>query len=166
MRSIKFSLLIILLFTVLFEANAQSKKGTLATLESVFFVGEHEQEYEKLVVNYKTLLFTVADNDMNLAFDEWTNLMKDIEAFSTKSNIDIKGVKVWINVFWSSNGNIDYIVFHPKPDSKNMDYEAVRSCFANFIKTYQSPLKYSSKFSHYGSANFPIFSRSLIGPEK
>ena len=103
---------------------------------------------------------------MEKAFDTWTILLKEIEDFSTKSNLDLKGIKVWLNVFWGKDGTIDYIVFYPKPNSKNINYELVKSMLSSFAKSYQSPLKHTSKFSHYGSAAFPIFSRSLIGTEK
>ncbi|MGB4840858.1 MAG: hypothetical protein WBP08_17765 [Saprospiraceae bacterium] len=132
----------------------------------VFYIGEDEKEYEKLVRNYNVLLFTVCENNMEKAFDNWSVLLKDIEDFSVKSNVDLKGVKFWMNVFWDKNGTIDYIVFYPKPNSKNMNYDLIKSMLASFVKSYQSPLKHATKFSHYGSAAFPIISRSVVGQEK
>ena len=144
----------------------QQKSTTDAKIASVFFIGEDEKNYEKLVEKYNTMLFAVCSNDMELAFDHWSVLLKDIEDYANKSNIDIKGVKLWLNIFWAKDGKIDHIVFYPKPNSKNMNYDSVKAMFKGFIATYQSPLKHTTGFSHYGSAAFPVFSRAILRPEK
>ncbi len=133
---------------------------------TVFYIGEDEKNYEKLVQKYNTMLFAVCNNNMELAFDYWSVLLKDIEDFSVKSNFDLKGVKLWLNVFWDKDGNIDHIVFYPKPNSRNLNYDNVKTLLTNFTKNYQSPIKYTTRFSHYGSAAFPVFSKSVVGPEK
>jgi len=145
---------------------AQQKSNTDTQIASVFYIGENEKGYEKLVQSYDKLLFTVCDNNMDQAFEYWSILLKDIEEYALKSNLDLKGVKLWLNVFWAKNGKIDYIVFYPKPNSKNLDYDTVQDILKRFVDVYQSPIKYSTKFSHYGSAAFPVFSKSIIGTEK
>ena len=145
---------------------SQQKSNTDNQIPSVFYIGENERSYEKLVQSYNKLLFTVCDNNMDQAFEYWTVLLKDIEDYSANSNIDLKGVKLWLNVFWAKDGKIDYIVFYPKPNSKNLDYDSVQDMLKRFVESYQSPIKYSSKFSHYGSAAFPVFSKSILGTEK
>jgi len=146
--------------------SAQQKNEVGDNIALVFYIGEDENNYEKLVQKYNTMLFAVCNNNMELAFDNWTVLLKDLEDFSNKSNIDLKGVKLWLNVFWDKDGTIDHMVFYPKPNSRNLNYDNVKVLLTNFAKTYQSPLKHTTRFSHYGSATFPVFSRSMIGPEK
>ncbi len=145
---------------------SQKKSNAADTKRTVFFIGEDEGDYEKMVRNYNAMLFEVCNNNMELAYDNWTMLMKDIEDYSTKNNVDLKGVKLWFNVFWDKDGTIDFIAFYPKPNSKNMNYETVKTLLTGFLAGYQSPLKHSNRFSHYGSVAFPVFSRSVIGPEK
>lgn len=163
---------IVFIFTLLafnftnVELFAQSKPSTDNQIATVFYIGENEHNYEKLVQSYNKLLFTVCDSNMDQAFEYWSVLLKDVEDFATKSNIDLKGVKLWMNVFWAKDGKIDHIVFYPKPNSKNLDYDTVQIMLKKFVESYQSPIKYSSKFSHYGSAAFPVFSKSIIGTEK
>lgn len=159
-------LVIFFIFGFIFSVIAQQMNSKSEVISKVFYIGEDEKEYEKLVRSYNILLFTVCENNMEKAFDSWSVLLKDIEDYSTKSNLDIKGVKLWLNVFWSKDGTIDYIVFYPKPNSKNINYELVKSMLSSFIKNYQSPLRHTTKFSHYGSAAFPVFSRSVSGTEK
>ena len=145
---------------------AQQKTSAESKAASVFFIGEDEKTYENLVEKYHTMLFSVCNNNMDLAFDHWSALLKDIEEYGNRSSIDLKGVKLWLNVFWAKDGKIDYIVFYPKPNSKNLNYDEVKAMLASFTTTYQSTLKSTSGFSHYGSAAFPIFSKSVVGPEK
>ena len=159
-------LTIVFILGISLNLFAQQMNTKTEVKPKVFYIGEDEKEYEKLVRSYNLLLFTVCENNMEKAYDSWSVLLKDIEDYSVKSNLDIKGVKIWLNVFWSKDGTIDYIVFYPKPNSKNINYELVKAMLTSFMKTYQSPLKYTSKFSHYGSAAFPIFSRSVTGTEK
>lgn len=163
---------LVLLFAVIVSFSfdiklfAQQKSNVDTQIASVFYIGENERDYEKLVQGYNKLLFTVCDNSMDLAFDHWSVLLKDIEDFGTESNLDLKGVKLWLNVFWAKDGKIDHIVFYPKPNSKNLDYDTVQAMLKRFVESYQLPIKYSSKFSHYGSAAFPVLSKSIIGTEK
>ncbi|MBK8625684.1 MAG: hypothetical protein IPN86_09055 [Saprospiraceae bacterium] len=142
------------------KLNAESKTA------KVFYIGDDEKSYERLVERYNTMLFTVCNNNMELAFDHWSSLLKDIEDYANISGLDLKGVKLWLNVFWAKDGTVDHIVFYPKPNSKNMNYDNVKLMLNNFTSTYQATLKSSTSFSHYGSASFPIFSKAIIGPEK
>lgn len=162
----KILIFIVVLFVSNNEIIGQSKIAETDTSDKVYFIGEDEKKYEKLVEKYKTMLFTVCDNDMNTAYDHWSDLLKDFETFAVKNNFDIKGVKLWINVFWEKDGSIDYIVFYPKPNSKNMNYDQMKSLLAKFALQYQSSVKHTTGFSHYGSAAFPIISRAIIGQEK
>lgn len=166
MRTTALFLILAFSLSVHLTLNGQQKSEANSKIAKVFFIGEDEKDYEKLVQSYNTMLFMVCDNNMDLAFDHWTNLLKDFEDFAIKSNFDLKGVKLWMNVFWDKNGLIDHIVFYPKPNSKNLNYEQVKTLLINFTKDYQSPLKHTTNFSHYGSAAFPLFSKSILTPEK
>ena len=146
--------------------HAQTTKGVQDTSTKVYYIGEDEKEYEKLVKNYNSLLFTVCENKMEKAYDRWSLPLKDIEDYASKQSYDLKGVKLWLNVFWDKDGSIDFIVFYPKPNSKNINYDQLKIILADFGKSYQYPLKYSSPFSHFGSASFPLFSKSISGTEK
>ncbi|MBK9254559.1 MAG: hypothetical protein IPM42_03620 [Saprospiraceae bacterium] len=140
--------------------------GTSTSVPTVFFIGEHEDAFEKMVKDYNTLLFTVCENSMELTYDNWALFLMDLEQYATSMNVDLKGTKYWLNVFWNKNGTIDNIAFFPKPNSKNINYEDIRVLLTGFIKNYQSPLKHKTKFSHYGSASFPVFSKASLAKEK
>ncbi|KXK38450.1 MAG: hypothetical protein J5I52_11495 [Saprospiraceae bacterium] len=159
-------LILTCLFYVTYGAISQSQSNLSPSSDKVFFIGEDEKQYEKMVEKYNTLLFAVCGNNMEKAFGQWTQLLNDIEAYASQTDVDIKGTKLWLNVFWAKDGKIDFIVFYPKPNSRNMNYDIIKNMLSGFISTYQSPLKANSGFSHYGSAAFPIFSKQYVGKEK
>ena len=123
----------------------------------VFLIGQNETSYEKLMTDYGTMLLTVSENDMKVAYSRWIDLLTQMEEFSEEQNFDLKGLKLWLNVFWNEDGSIQHIVYHPKPNSRNTRTEDISSFFETFIDTYDPKIKSSYKFSHYGSAAFPTF---------
>jgi len=164
--SIKGLFIVILFFQSLQIGNSQNNNPIQNSTNKVFFIGEEEKQYEKIIEQYNHLLFSVCNNSMEDAYDNWSLLLKDIESYSFKTNFDLRGIKIWLNVFWAKDGTIDYIVFHPKPNSKNLNYDELKVFFNNFIKQYQMPLKHSQKFAHFSSASFPTFSKTNIAREK
>lgn len=162
----RFYILLICLLANASVAFSQQKTNSDSKPPTVFFIGEDEKNYENLVEKYNIMLFSVCDNNMEVAFDHWASLLKEIEQYSEKSNLDIKGVKLWLNVFYSKDGKIEHIVFYPKPNSKNMNYDQVKAMLQGFAASYHSPLKHTTGFSHYGSAAFPILNKTMIGLEK
>ncbi len=129
-----------------------------------YYIGEEESKYENLVKAYNTMLFAVCDADMDKSYDLWISLMKDIEKYAESIHYDLKGVKLWMNVFWDENGKIDYIFFYPKPNSKNLNYDVVKDMLNAFAHQYTKlSLPYKLKYSHYGSSSFPVFSRVANG---
>ena len=123
----------------------------------VFLIGQNESSYEKLMSDYDTMLLTVSDNDMKVAYGRWIDLLTQMEAFSEEQNFDLKGLKLWLNVFWNEDGSIQHIVYHPKPNSRNTRTENITSFFESFMDQYDTKIQSNYKFSHYGSAAFPTF---------
>lgn len=128
-----------------------------ASVEKVFLIGEYQKQFDGLIENYETHLLEVCDNSMDEAYKHWTYMLHDLEIYSKENGFDIRGVKLWINVFWSVNGTIDHMVFYPKPNSKNTDYDLLKKVLVDFVNDYHFPIKNAKPFSHYGSASFPTF---------
>jgi len=124
---------------------------------SVFLIGQNETTYEKLMTDHETMLLTVCENDMNRAYGKWVDVLTQMESYSENQEFDLKGVKLWLNVFWNEDGSIQHVVYHPKPNSKNMKTEDLSNFFTAFIDVYNNDIKSVYKFSHYGSAAFPTF---------
>lgn len=127
------------------------------TLPEVFMIGQNEFLYEELVAKCSVPLLTACQDSMDLAYRKWMEMLSDMETYADKSEFDIKGIKIWLNVFWNEEGNIDHLVYFPKPNSRNMDFELLTQFFDNFVDYYQMDKISSKCFSHYGSATFPTF---------
>jgi len=122
----------------------------------VMLIGEMDAQYEQMVAECNSLLLTVSDNSMEVAFDHWTSMLADMESAAADQGIDIKGAKLWMNLFWNADGSIRNIYYYPKPTSKNMDFEELTAFLNDFASSYVFPVAYESCYSHYGSATFPI----------
>ena len=155
------SILAFLSFALCNISYAQS-----ADLPKVFMIGEYEDEYEGLVVSCSDKLLSVCDNSMEEAYNKWMAMMGDMEAYSVKSEFDLRGIKIWINVFWNKDGTVQNIVYYPKPNSRNMNFEELTSFFYSFLSDYQLDQKNEECFSFYGSASFPTFSKIVPAQEK
>lgn len=124
---------------------------------NVYLIGENDQEYSALLNNYPASLLTVSNDSIDKAYENWMYLMKDIETFAKKTNFDLNGIKIWLNVFWNKNGYIEMITYYPKPNSKNMDFGLLTKFFLNFAKNYSPRLSYKQNFNHFGSCKFPSY---------
>ena len=131
----------------------------------VSFIGENEKEDEQLMLKCSTPLLSVTNNSMDEAYDIWTNMLARMTTKADDQGLDIKGVKIWINLFWEADGSIKKIVYYPKPKSKNMDFEQLTIFFQNFAEGYNLDIDYESCFSHHGTAAFPVKPISELSPE-
>lgn len=148
-------LIVLSLFSSFFFSQLQAQTQQLP---AVFLLGEHEASYEVASQTYSRTLLEVCDNDMKKAFDQWIEMMKELESFAGKIKYDIKGVKVWMHVFWNEQGKVDHIGYFLRPDSRNIKTDELSAFFKAFMKQYESfPLQPGQKFSHYTGATFPTF---------
>lgn len=138
-----------------FSSENMMKPDTI--LPKAFLLGDHERQFEKLTMDYETLLLTAANNDMDAAFSKWIRMISEMENYSESIGYDLKGIKMWMNIFWEPDGTIAHIAFFLKPNSRNVDVEELKAFFSSFARHYTFPLSCDSKYSHYGSASFPTF---------
>ena len=128
----------------------------------VSFIGENEKEYEQMMSECSSSLLYIADNNMEEAHDIWTKMLSDMTIKADDQGLDIKGVKLWINLFWEADGSIRKIVYYPKPKSKNMDFDQLTLFFQSFAEDYNLDIDYESCFSHHGTAAFPVKPISIL----
>lgn len=145
------------LLLFVFNSFAQKSDSERVLYPTVFQIGEFPSKFEELGENYNKALIEICDNDMREAHRQWQNLLKSIEAYSIKRNVDLKGVKIWIKVFWKEDGSIEHIAFHLKPNSKNISEEKLQKLLIDFVNSYEEKIPTSKKesFSQYSTASFP-----------
>ncbi len=136
--------------------NAQkSVDGEKKVYPSVFQIGDQPDAFEALGEEYETPLLEVCDSDVKKAHTQWSIMLKAMEKFAKQKEFDLDGVKMWLKVFWKKDGTIDYIAFHLKPTSKNVDVKALERFLKSFVKYYKSQISADENFSQYSSASFP-----------
>ncbi len=134
----------------------------LDTMPTVFTVGEYGKKYEELVSDCDLALFQISGQSMDTAYMHWLEVLNDIESFSNNNNFDIRGVKIWVNIFWNADGSIQHIVYFPKRSSRNINFDHFGKMLEDYIK-YANPFLLSGGcYSHFGSASFPTHAEFLL----
>ncbi|MDQ3142288.1 MAG: hypothetical protein M3Q56_08580 [Bacteroidota bacterium] len=144
------------------QINAQSATERLQIQDELklpksFLLGEYEQAYEKLINTYSNLLIQAYDNDLIKAFDLWSTFLLDMEEYAKKNNFELNGLKLWLNVFFNPDGTIQHIVYFPKPNSRNMQFELLSTFFISFSNNYHIKDYLKFKCAQYGTVSFPTF---------
>lgn len=140
----------------LLTATAQkSVDGEKKAYPAVFQIGELPSTFEALSDDYETALLEVCDEDVKKAYAQWSLMLKAMESHAKAKGYNLKGVKMWLKVFWNKDGTIEHIAFHLKPGSKNVDTDALTRFLQDFMKTYKGSFKANESFSQYSSASFP-----------
>lgn len=157
---------------ILFSAIAFLMASTLAvagpgpqpknkTLPKVFVLGQFENSYDDLVESYEQSLLTACDCTMKSAFGKWLSMLHELELYAAKQDVDIKGVKVWLHLFWNADGSVDHIAYHLRPNSKVIDAKVMNDLLAGFAKQYSFPLTATEGYAHYSTGSFPVFGESI-----
>ena len=154
------SILTVLIF---WNVNIMFSQGEKSIeVPKVFLVGEHEKAYSDLIKQYPQTLIHISNDSIELAYINWMYFLYDMESYSHKTGFDLNGIKIWINVFWNKNGNIDYITYYPKPNSRNMEFNKLTAFISEFIKNYKPRIISNENFAHFGSAKFPSFAENYL----
>ena len=149
-------LIVITLALFLEQARAQSEVSPIPVAK-VFLIGQYEDQYLALSQQHPATFMSVYHDDIDLAFRAWTNILMDMEDYAGELNFDIKGIKLWINLYFNQDGTISHLAFFPKPNSRNVPVDQLTAFFKNFVQHYQLPVKAEKGFQHSASAAFPTF---------
>lgn len=126
------------------------------SLPKVFLLGEYEKEFSQLQIDYEQQLITVCKDDMYAAYGNWLDMLHEMETYASQINYDLKGIKIWLYVFWDKDGSIRHIAYFLKPQSRNVKTEELTAFFISYSNHYRNVLTSDHKFSHYASASFPL----------
>lgn len=131
-------------------------------LPVVFYIGEHERLYEKLMAETPTTLYSLFDHHPEVTMKYWNEWFKTFEDYAESKNKSVYGIKLWVNVFWKEDGHINHIAFYPKPDSAHRNYDEFKALLKEFIQKSNYPvMRHNKPFSHYGSIQFPVYGISV-----
>ena len=125
-------LISITLILILESAHAQSHVQSTG-LPAVFLIGEYEDRYLELSEQHPDMFMTVYKNNLDQAYKGWSEFLMDIEDYAADLKFDIKGAKLWMNIYFNPDGTISNLAFFPKPNSRNIPEEN-RADFAKAVE--------------------------------
>ena len=138
------------------HAIAQSISNSVSAPE-VFLIGEHEDKYMALSKQHPAIFASIYQNDIDRAFRGYADMLMDMEDYADRIRFDIKGVKLWFNIYFNADGTIQHLAFFPKPNSRNVPEEHLVAFFRSFVQQYRLPVTAEKNFQHSASAAFPTF---------
>ncbi|MEY4927195.1 MAG: hypothetical protein RI894_1631 [Bacteroidota bacterium] len=145
--------------------SAAKSKATIAAvtakkkddLPKVFSLSEDQAILEQLSLLYTKGLIEVCNDDTDVAFTKWNSMMLALEQYADKQNVNIKGVKMWIKVYWATDGTVEHIGYSLKPNSRNVKIAEFNALLKTFLEGYKLQQTGDAKFTNSGSVSFPIF---------
>jgi hypothetical protein len=151
-------LILSMVFVWSFAAQASNSNTTPDSLRlpKVFILGEHEKDFEKLQSQYSTSLLSICSYNPEMTFEKWAQFLIDMEDYSEAINYDLKGVKMWIEVFWLPNGSAKHIAYALKPQSRNIDLKELSAFMSSFMNQYKPRFQPNKRISHSAHAFFPL----------
>jgi len=131
--------------------------GQQTSLPKVFLLGADEALYESVTSNYNETMLTACGGNMEVAMSKWLGMLQEMESYAKKVRYDLKGLKMWMHVFWDTDGSINHIAFRLRTDSRNVRNEEIMAFFNSFMNRYKFPVTYGQRYSHYVGVTFPTF---------
>lgn len=120
-------------------------------------VSQRSEILEDLSSSYKSSLFSASDADFIKTTKNWQHVLVGIEKYAEEIDFDLKGVKIWIKVFFAKDGNIDHITYILSETSINIDTIDLEAFFRSFIRNYKLPEVHEQKFSYDARIMFPLY---------
>jgi len=120
-------------------------------------VAQRSEILEDLSASYKSSLFSASDADFIKTTKNWQHLLMGIEKYSEEIDFDLKGVKIWIKVFFSKDGNINHITYILSETSINIDTVELEAFLRSFMRNYKLPESHEQKFAYDARVLFPLY---------
>ena len=126
-------------------------------LPTVFVLGEHESSYDALVQATPISLLEACACGKEEAFAKWVGMLNELDVYARKQSVDIRGVKLWMHVFYGNDGSIEHIAYHLRPNSRQIEAEVLAPVLEGFARQYRFPITGEAGFAHYSTGSFPVF---------
>lgn len=144
--------LFFLSFWLFFALNTQAQE-----LPKILDANSSDQQLEALSSEYKSSLLTAADTNLTKMVNTWKHCLTAMEFYADKINFDIKGVKMWVKIFWAKDGKIDHIAYYLQDNSINIPKVDFEAFLNSFSKNYQLPIGHKHRFSYASRVQFPMY---------
>lgn len=145
------------LFLVSAHLQTYAQTPGTAQIPEVFLIGEYEDQYLQLSEAFPQSFMSLYANNIDLAYKGWSGFMMDIEDYAADLKFDIRGVKLWINIYFHPDGTVAHVALYPKPNSRNIPEDQLVAFFKNFVRQYHFTETAEQGFRHSASVSFPTF---------
>lgn len=125
-------------------------------LPKVINVAQNSAVLDKLSTQYQSSLFSASDTNFVTTINNWRNFLLSMEQYSETIDFDIKGIKVWLKVFWAKDGNIDHIAYILSDRSINIDLVEWEAFLRSFMRNNKLAIKHKRSFTYDGRLMFPL----------
>jgi len=146
--------LIIFLLTFSLGTHLFAQKSNFP---KVVNVAQNSAILEDLSTIYKGSLFSASNADFIKTTKNWHQVLIGLEKYSEKIDFDLKGVKIWIKVFFAKDGNIEHITYILAETSINIDTIELEAFLRSFMKNYKLPESHEQNFSYDARIQFPLY---------
>ena len=126
-------------------------------MPTVFVLGEYESGYEELVQAYPQSLLEACACTKEAAFAKWVGMLNELDVYARKQSVDIRGVKLWLHVFYNGDGSVKHIAYHLRPNSRQIEPEVIAPILEGFARQYRFPVTGDMGYAHYSTGSFPVF---------
>lgn len=107
--------------------------------------------------SYSTSLLVAADTSLSKMRQTWEDMLIQLEELSEEEQIDLRGVKLWLKVYWRTDGAIAHIAYQLQPRSLNISRAELEALLTYFVQQYRPNLRYKEPFAHQTSVGFPTY---------
>lgn len=125
----------------------------------------HPEWFEFLNKAYPMSMLEAGGSDIEVSFQKWGHMLQAMEAYGEEVGYDIRGMKMWLKVYFRADGTPDYLAYTLKPESAVYPEAELNAFFNGFMRRYKLPLINSVAYAHYGGASFPTFIGYPVGPQ-
>jgi hypothetical protein len=122
----------------------------------VINVAQNSAALDALSNTYQSSLFSASNADFRETVNNWSIFLRSMEQYAEEIDFDIKGVKVWMKVFWAKDGSVNHLAYALSDRSININLTEWEAFLRSFIRNRKMALQHSKGFTYDGRIMFPL----------
>ncbi len=137
------------------------------SMPRVFIIGQQPALESVLNQEYNYSIVSVFNENSQTAFSEWANMLLRMDDLCEQNpELDIRGVKAYTTFYWSRTGELKYVGYALKSNSRYVKPEDMERFFLRFMANYRMPVprQNKQKFQHSFTLALP-YPRELTSPK-
>lgn len=111
---------------------------------------------DELSGQYQSSLFSASNADFAQTVHNWRLFLLSMQEYAASIDFDIKGVKVWLKIYWAKDGSIDHIAYILSDRSININPQDWEAFLRSFMRNYKLPITHIKPFSYENPISFPL----------